>query len=65
MIGGIIMAGLTPKDYEILDFILEEQHTKGYPPTVREISRAACKTGAVRTFRKGILQKPFYARYQL
>jgi len=31
------MAPLTEKDYEILDFILEQQRTKGYPPTVREI----------------------------
>lgn len=34
------MAGLSPKDYEILDFILEKQNQMGYPPTVREICEA-------------------------
>lgn len=34
------MAELSAKDYEILDFILEKQNKKGYPPTVREICTA-------------------------
>jgi len=29
------MAGMSQKDYEILDFILEKQNKNGYPPTVR------------------------------
>lgn len=34
------MAVLSPKDYEILDFILNQQNERGYPPTVREICEA-------------------------
>lgn len=34
------MAALSPKDYEILDFILDQQNKQGYPPTVREICLA-------------------------
>lgn len=34
------MAGLSQKDYEILDFILDKQNKMGYPPTVREICEA-------------------------
>lgn len=34
------MAALSPKDYEILDFILDQQNKRGYPPTVREICGA-------------------------
>jgi len=34
------MAGMSQKDYEILDFILEKQNKNGYPPTVREICEA-------------------------
>lgn len=34
------MAALSKKDYEILDFILEQQNKRGYPPTVREICEA-------------------------
>ena len=34
------MADLSKKDYEILDFILEQQNKRGYPPTVREICEA-------------------------
>ena len=34
------MAGLTEKDYKILDFITEYSREKGYPPTVREICDA-------------------------
>lgn len=58
------MAGLTPKDYEILDFILEEQHTKGYPPTVREIcnrvglsSTASIHARLEKLERYGLLEK--------
>lgn len=31
------MEELSPKDYEILDFILDKQNKMGYPPTVREL----------------------------
>lgn len=34
------MAALSPKDYEIMDFILSQQNERGYPPTVREICDA-------------------------
>ena len=34
------MASLSPKDYEILDFILDQQSKRGFPPTVREICDA-------------------------
>ncbi len=34
------MAGMSQKDYEILDFILKKQNDNGYPPTVREICEA-------------------------
>lgn len=34
------MAGLTEKDYEILDFIYKQIKLNGYPPTVREIGKA-------------------------
>lgn len=34
------MPELSPKDYEILDFILDKQNKMGYPPTVRELCDA-------------------------
>lgn len=34
------MPSLSKKDYEILDFILEQQNQKGFPPSVREICEA-------------------------
>lgn len=34
------MTVLSEKDYEILDFILNQQNERGYPPTVREICEA-------------------------
>lgn len=34
------MAELTPKQGEILEYIVEEVREKGYPPTVREIGKA-------------------------
>ena len=34
------MPSLSQKDYEIMDFILEQQNKRGYPPTVREICEA-------------------------
>ena len=34
------MAGLTKKDYEVLDYIYKGIQTNGYPPTIREICAA-------------------------
>ena len=34
------MADLTAKQQEILDYIVEQQSQKGYPPSVREICEA-------------------------
>ena len=30
---------LSPRQKEVLDFILDEIHKKGYPPSVREIGK--------------------------